>query len=596
MNFKACSPDKIFQIFNTLQKQNVLFNKNQNYLGSWYICGPTVYDEAHIGHAKTYVQFDIIRRILKMFSYEFVQAMSITDIDDKILRRSKEQNIKPWALAKMHENMFFEDMKYLNVQPPNIKLRVSEHIAYILYYIQVMINKKFAYSVPNGNVYFDSQKYKKNYGKFRNISELKINQSSYEPSFKDPYRKHPTDFALWKVDKIYDQDEYDSKVFDASKMMIHNNNTLTNSSLYGRPGWHIECSVMSNLVFGPRMDIHSGGRDLIFPHHENELAQCSCFYEGGDMRHLEDGKDYEMADIWMHTGHLNNSNDNRKMSKSLKNFMTLKDFFAPLDRSQRHANKIESYNSDHFRMMCLLNHYRKDLTFDLDVTMNKSVSLLNRIDNFLFQSNVYAHTAGQGENHKIFDNHGNMSYCCPIDEVHLEEILAKTILEVDSHLRNDFDTPCVMQALTKLIDEYDKNVNVNSSNPIPSISDIVFYSRSPFVVAKLRYFVENLLLDLGFNFSGMKRHQLTVHETKYETNDSEILSQALTKESSVEILLNFRNNVRSALLDSQQDISLENLKEKLLKHCDSLRQTMTDLGVDIKDARKSGGTWQLRRK
>ncbi|XP_071467746.1 probable cysteine--tRNA ligase, mitochondrial isoform X4 [Marmota flaviventris] len=222
---------------------------------SWYSCGPTVYDHAHLGHACSYVRFDIIRRILtKVFGCNIVMVMGVTDVDDKIIKRAHEMRVSPASLASLYEEDFKQDMAALKVLPPTVYLRVTENIPQIISFIEGIIARGYAYPTVKGNVYFDLQSRGDKYGRLVGVAP----GPAGEPGDSD--KRHASDFALWKAAKP-------QEVFWASPWGN------------GRPGWHIECSAMASMVFGGQLDIHSGGVDLAFPHHENEIAQCEVFHQ-----------------------------------------------------------------------------------------------------------------------------------------------------------------------------------------------------------------------------------------------------------------------------------------------------------------------------
>uniref|UniRef100_A0A8C0XZ31 Probable cysteine--tRNA ligase, mitochondrial n=1 Tax=Castor canadensis TaxID=51338 RepID=A0A8C0XZ31_CASCN len=223
---------------------------------SWYSCGPTVYDHAHLGHACSYVRFDIVRRVLtEFFGCNIVMVMGITDVDDKIITRAKEMNVSPASLASVYEEDFKQDMVSLKVLPPTVYLRVTENIPQIISFIEGIIAHGHAYPTSKGNVYFDLRSRGDEYGKLVSVSL----GAAGEPAV-DSDKRHASDFALWKAAKP-------QEVFWASPWGD------------GRPGWHIECSAMASMVFGSQLDIHSGGIDLAFPHHENEIAQSEVFHQ-----------------------------------------------------------------------------------------------------------------------------------------------------------------------------------------------------------------------------------------------------------------------------------------------------------------------------
>lgn len=246
-----------------------------------YICGPTVYDEAHLGHARTYLTFDLMRKSLSMLGYDTTVVMNITDIDDKIINRAKEENISESVIAKRYEERFMDDMKSLGITPPDIMTRVTEHIDEIINFISVLIDKGYAYEktgLTSVDVYFNLAKYLETnrYPGFNMADICEINEDGH--------------FVLWKGNKEGIQ--------------------WPSPWGLGRPGWHIECSAMATSIFGSHLDIHVGGVDLAFPHHANEIAQTQARY------------DNKWVKVFLHTGHL--SIEGQKMSKSLKNFITIK--------------------------------------------------------------------------------------------------------------------------------------------------------------------------------------------------------------------------------------------------------------------------------
>lgn len=258
-----------------------------------YICGPTVYDKSHLGHARTYVCFDIMHRLLtEYFGIPVTLAMGMTDIDDKIINKAGVDHRK---FSYEMEMEFRKDMEKLNVKPPVVYLRVSEHLPEIVRFITVLLEKKFAYKgLKTNSIYFDSQSFV-NAGFTLNKLRPKGDPDNFESDSSDTQKEKlsPKDFALWKI--VPEKDIGYSTIFG-----------------YGRPGWHIECSAAITSFFGSNLDMHSGGIDLQFPHHENEIYQCEAYF--GDPKK-------EWCRHFSHTGHL--FIENRKMSKSLKNFITI---------------------------------------------------------------------------------------------------------------------------------------------------------------------------------------------------------------------------------------------------------------------------------
>jgi len=279
-----------------------------------YVCGVTPYDDAHIGHAMSYVIFDVIRRYLKFRDFKVKYVQNVTDIDDKIIDRANQRDIPPAELAKKYTDSYFEDMDALNIEPADVYPRATGEIPKIIEVIQGLIDKGFAYPA-GGSVYFRVRK-DPDYGKLshRSLDDM----MSAEGAMGSEEKEDPMDFALWKASKP-------GEPFWESPWGE------------GRPGWHIECSAMSLKYLGEQIDIHGGGQDLIFPHHENEIAQSESFT----------GKK-PFAKYWLHNGLLQFGED--KMSKSLGNLVTIKQALA-------------KYSPDAIRLFILNSHYRSPLKY-----------------------------------------------------------------------------------------------------------------------------------------------------------------------------------------------------------------------------------------
>ena len=308
------------KIYNTLSKAKEEFIPlNKNLIGM-YVCGPTVYDDPHIGNARPLIIFDLVYRILiKKFGKNKVNYVrNITDIDDKIIQRANELKINIGELTKSITDIFLADCKYLNCLNPNHQPKATDHITAMIQMIENLLTKKFAY-IKDGNVYFNVNKFK-DYGKLsnKNPKEL-ISGSRVEIS---ELKNNPLDFVLWKP----------SKEKEPSWQSPWGN---------GRPGWHIECSAMSEKFLGKEFDLHCGGLDLIFPHHENEIAQSICANDSSIF-----------AKYWMHNGYV--TVDGKKMSKSDGNFITIN-------------NLKNNYNGQVVRLSILGTHYRQPLDWNLNI-------------------------------------------------------------------------------------------------------------------------------------------------------------------------------------------------------------------------------------
>lgn len=294
-----------------------------------YVCGPTVYDQIHVGNGRTFLAFDVIRRYLTYKGYQVTFAQNLTDVDDKIINRANEQGRTPEEVAAEFSDAFIEQMHRLNVLDPDIRPRATREIPAMIEMIQGLIEQGHAYAPGNGDVYF-SVRSDPGYGcvSGRNVDELKVGARIEANDEK----RDPLDFALWKAAKP-GEPMWDSPWGK------------------GRPGWHTECSAMVHRYLGTPIDIHGGGQDLQFPHHENEYAQaCCCWHE-------------PLANVWMHTGML--LIDGEKMSKSLGNFFTLKEV-------------LDKYPADVVRLLMLQTHYRSPLDFSFD-RLDGAVGTLERI-------------------------------------------------------------------------------------------------------------------------------------------------------------------------------------------------------------------------
>ena len=305
------------RVYNTLTRTKEEFKTIEEGIVRLYVCGPTVYANAHVGHAMSTLVFDIIRRYLEYRGYTVQHVMNYTDVDDKIIKRANQLDVEPLALAQKYIEKYDEHLQALNILPATHKPRATGEMQNIIHFVQDLIKKGFAYAM-DGDVYYRVRKFN-SYGKLshRNVDEMR----SGARISVDERKEDPLDFALWKGAKPGEP----SWVSPWGK---------------GRPGWHIECSAMSMAHLGEQIDIHGGGNDLVFPHHENEIAQSEAL------------TDKPFATYWMHNGMLQLSGE--KMSKSLGNLITIEDFLA-------------DHPADVLRMMVLNSGYRNPLTFNDEV-------------------------------------------------------------------------------------------------------------------------------------------------------------------------------------------------------------------------------------
>ncbi len=282
------------KLYNTLTRQKEEFVPMEEGKVKMYSCGPTVYNYFHIGNARPFIMFDLLRNYLTYRGYDVTFVQNFTDVDDKIIQKANEEGVSPFEIADRYIAEYFVDADGLGIKRADVHPRVTDNIAEIIEFVQGLIDKDFAYEA-DGDVFYNTQKFKE-YGKLsrQNLAELNLGARIDVNTSK----KHPMDFVLWKKKKE-GEIGWDSPWGE------------------GRPGWHIECSVMSRRYLGDTIDIHSGGQDLIFPHHENEIAQSEAFT----------GKKF--ASFWVHNGFINI--DNEKMSKSLGNFFTVREIAEQMD-------------------------------------------------------------------------------------------------------------------------------------------------------------------------------------------------------------------------------------------------------------------------
>ncbi len=320
------------RIYNTLSRKKEPFHTIEEKKVRMYVCGPTVYSNAHVGHAMSTLVFDIIRRYLEYRGYEVRHVMNYTDVDDKIIQRAAALGEDPLELAQGYIYKFDENLRDLNILPATYKPRATAEMQNIIKFVEALIEKGFAYAV-DGDVYYRVRKFPL-YGKLshRNVDEMR----SGARISVDERKEDPLDFALWKKAKPGEP-------------------SWESPWGFGRPGWHIECSAMSMAHLGEQIDIHGGGNDLIFPHHENEIAQSEALTER------------PFATYWVHNGMMQFSG--QKMSKSLGNLVTIEYF-------------LENHPGDVLRMMVLNSGYRNPLTFN-DEVIDQAQKGLERLQSVL---------------------------------------------------------------------------------------------------------------------------------------------------------------------------------------------------------------------
>jgi len=383
------------KIYNSLTRKKEPFEAKKGQVGM-YVCGPTVYDEPHIGHARASYIFEVVRNYFKYKGYKVNFVKNITDVDDKIIARAKEElpnteiNEAVKKIAEKYTKAYYEDMKALGISRASHEPRATEHIKEMQGFISNLIKKKFAYEI-DGNVYFDVRRFK-DYGKLsgQNLDQMR----SAVRIEKDKKKKDALDFALWK------KASEDEPFWDSPWGR-------------GRPGWHIECSVMASIYLGDEFDIHAGGRDLIFPHHENEIAQSRCFNKK------------RFARIWMHNGLL--TINQQKMAKSLGNFISVKKF-------------LKKYHPDVLKLFFLQTHYSQPIDFTWE-RMEEKREALYRITSFLKR-------VKQREKEEQLISAPNIKAISPKE---LRSRIEEAREDFEKSIDDDFNTPNAIAVLFEII-------------------------------------------------------------------------------------------------------------------------------------------------
>lgn len=378
------------KIFNTLSGEKENLAKPQKRPLKLFVCGPTVYDSSHIGHARTYLMFDVFVRYLRSLGFKIFYLQNITDIDDKIIARAKETKKNPRDIASFFGKEYLKDMKTLGINSVTKYARATDCVPATTAQIQTLIRKNYAYKIEGDGIYFDISKFK-DYGKLskRTIAQAEDAVSRIDKSAK---KRNRGDFCLWKFWK---------KGEPFWKTPLGK----------GRPGWHIEDTAITEKFFGPQYDIHGAAIDLKFPHHEAEIAQ----------QESASGKK-PMAKIWMHTGFL--LVDNKKMSKSLKNFITIKEF-------------LKNYPPEVLRWLVLSHHYRSPLNFSWKLAEEAKTSL-SKINDFLLKLDFIAGIKKR--------------------KIGAHRILKRREREFHKAMEDDFNTPLALSRLFKLTLEFQEKI------------------------------------------------------------------------------------------------------------------------------------------
>lgn len=497
------------RVYDTLSQELKEFSPLEDNKVKMYVCGPTVYDYPHLGHARCYITWDMVSKYLRFKGYDVTYVRNITDVDDKIIAKARETNSSPREIAEKYYKEFENNMTQLNIAKPDIEPRATDNIQEMIDIIKTLIEKGFAYP-SDGDVYFRVNKCRK-YGMLskQNIIDLeagaRINVSEK--------KENPLDFTLWKATKSEDEIGWDSPWGK------------------GRPGWHIECSAMIRKYLGESIDIHAGGQDLIFPHHENEKAQSEAAF------------DIPFVKYWIHNGFVIINQE--KMSKSLGNFITINDV-------------LKQYDANTIRFFILTNHYRTPVEFT-DEGLKSAKSGIKRLNNAIEDVKSVISKSDIQEAEEILDlvlNETVKAGHLPFHNIdvmqHLEdkipaEIMATLIKGLKSFLGamdDDFNTS---KALAVLFDIANHSQKVKDSDKP---------KQSAFCIALLLKFSD----ILGFNFKQVQQF----------SNDT--ISQLM------EVILSTRNLARI---------------QKNWEMSDKIRDDLAKTGIVLKDRKDGATTWSF---
>lgn len=501
-------------LFNSLANELQKFDHDKSKPIKWYTCGPTIYDSPHLGHARTFISFDVIRRVLTYLGYDIIYVMNITDIDDKIINKVKSlsscvSNSEMDETTYMKfiyemETEFLNNMDQLNIIRPTIMTRVTEYIDKIKEYIEKMEQVGLTYC-SNGTVYIDSEKYLKKGYRWDIFGRSAI--SEYTDCDFSTEKKNNADFALWKAAKPGEL-KFNSKWG------------------YGRPAWHIECSTMSNDILGDTIDIHSGGIDLIYPHHNNEIIQSIVYNEDGTIP----------IKYFLHCGHLNINGD--KMSKSLGNFITINKFLTEMKEKCQNPARL-------LRLLFLIHSWNKPMDFTDDI-LNEAKLTEKRILDFYANMN---HVVRNGKKIVISYTQNDQEYL---------GYTIKMKQSINSYLLQNVDTKNVIHII------------------LHAVTTTYKYTESDYNITLVNNVIDHITKI--FNVFGL--NFMTNLNTNEEKNVDKI----------IDIIVDFREDIRSNIKKNIKDIPknittelfriMDDIRDDKLKQCGIV---IEDLGKDKKN-------------
>ena len=407
----------MIKVYNTLTREKEIFKSIIPGKINMYVCGPTVYNYIHIGNARSSIAFDVVRRYFEYRGYQVNYVSNFTDVDDKIIQRAREEGVDEMTIANKYANAFIEDTLPLNIQPATVRARATEVIPDIIVFVQDLINKGYAYEAK-GDVYFRAKKFK-GYGilAHQDLNEMAENAAGRLNDEEMTRKEDPIDFAVWKATQTEDEISWESPWGS------------------GRPGWHIECSVMAQKYLSNTIDIHGGGIDLAFPHHTNEMAQS------------EAHTGQKFVNYWMHNGFVNVNNE--KMSKSLGNFTTIHDMLKHYDDPMT------------IRLLLATTQYRRPINYSSD-TLTQARVALDRIRTGYRNLSFRLTNAAVGK------------------DADLESAIKKQINIFEMAMDDDFNTPNALAAVFELV----TLANTYADNKVVKIETV-------------QYLLDTILLLLG---------------------------------------------------------------------------------------------------
>ena len=470
------------RFYNTMSNKIEEFETIEKGKVKMYVCGPTVYNYIHLGNARPIIVFDTLARYFKYRGYDVTYIQNFTDVDDKIIKRANEEGISVKEVTEKYIKGFFEDIESLNISDDIVRPKVTENMPEIIEIIKKLINEGFAYE-KDGNVFFEVKKFEE-YG---NLSNQKIDELEIGARVDIMEEKNnPLDFALWKRKK--EEEPYWESPWGQ-----------------GRPGWHIECSAMAKKYLGDTFDIHGGGQDLVFPHHENEIAQSRCAYHGN------------FANYWLHNGFIQVNGD--KMSKSLGNFFLLREI-------------LGKFPGNVVRLFILGTHYRKPINFSMDNMEDSRKTLKNIITSMNNFSEIIGKFSDKGSHEgEVSDNTGNNSTNEFKEKVNE---LDKKFMEA---MDEDMNTPQALAVIFDQIKETKKfSVNVSSGE-------------------------EAEALNYSYNSLGKKLKEVLGIELVLEEENKNFKNNDKLTGNLIELLIKLRADARKEKNFKLSDEIRDNLKE-----------------------------------